>query len=685
MKTRMRRATPEELKSFEAGSLIIPPVSGGCGPSGPKTEAAPGAETKDYSAGMSLPEIRIEGYDWLSDEAIRSLTVEKLINYAIQQREVIALLVNDRQELVGTIMNFAERNNLLLRDVFGQKTDRLQTIIGTRPPKNSSSEESPSASVGEDKEEPVQKDDSDSRNGAGTGEPGDRGTPGQPEKEKRKPRRADGCMDKQCEGLPVVEKHVEYTDEELDAFFGRGNWHRQESNDRVVIEYVCLPRQIYVRKTVLHCYAADDPTAETVKKEMVTAPNPVQRVRTYSRLTEELLGYLFYQRYGMRLPWERIIADLRMDGLQLNPQQLEENTRYYYSILMSLLQRMWCILFSSGYIQIDETPVLIYDQKERIVRRCWFWVFTVSELYRTDKRVVLFVFAHGRGTDVLRKYLAEDHEYHGYATTDGHSPYHLIEKETGGAVRDTGCLNHLRTRLIRVIEVIPGLKKMSQEELDAIPAFRALDKLRIVFQKERLAKDMTAEERAAYRQDEVIPELENAFSELKQFQAEDYPQGSGMYEALTYLKNQEEHLMRFTEDGNIPLTNSNSERCNAFFGVLRSSSRLYGSDTMAETGAGWESLIQTARLATDHVDIYFQYLFACAVPFIREADLKKGIRHTAKTGLKELNECARNAFGDTSLDQFLPWSEEYKKYEARILKERMAVRQQVANAVPLVV
>ncbi|MBQ8092699.1 MAG: transposase [Clostridia bacterium] len=413
---------------------------------------------------------------------------------------------------------------------------------------------------------------------------------------------------------------------------------------------------------------------------MVVAPNPVIRLRDHSRTTPSLVAHFLHERFLLRLPWERVSADLERDGLSLPPQMLEENARFYYGFFTAVIQRMWYWLFLTGHIQIDETPVLMYDQKKSILYRRYFWVFTVSELYDTEKRVTIFVYAEGKDTSVLRKYLVEDHEYRGYATTDGHEPYHIIEKETGGAIRNTGCMNHLRTRLVRVLKAIPGLKDMSEEKLQQIPAYKALSELQIVFVKEKENEGMSADERTRYRLEHVMPELEKAFGVLAGLEADDQGQGSLMYKALTYRDNQQEYLKRFIEDGSIPLTNSNSERKFAFLALIRNVSRYIGSDVMGKTGAGWETLTQTAKAYTDHVDIYFQYLLDKAVPFIRNQDIENGVRHTAASNVEELEEKAQSYFNDEKMDCFMVWSPEYRAYEEECLKERLETAEILARA-----
>lgn len=676
MRRKAKKATPEETKRFEEDMRS-------------RTE---GGRTGTACSGERLC---LDDFSWLDDAVLASLSFDDLLSVSARYRDIITGMREDMELLTGAFRKVLERNNILITDIFGRKSEKLTVLLGGSRAAGSHGREDDGSdeedagetepvrsSDGDVHTEPVSSDGNDgSTEESGSGQD-DTGGTGQPEKTGRgwKPRRSAGCLNRQCRNVPVIERTIEITEDELEKIFGKGNYRRMESNDREIVEYEYIPRTVYVRKTILCAYEAVDKEDDQVRKEMAVAPNPVMRLRQNSRTTSSIVAHFMHERFLLRLPWERVSSGLERDGLALPPQMMEENARFYYGLFTAVIQRMWYWLFLTGHIQIDETPVLMYDQTTKVLYRRYFWVFTVSELYSTEKTVTIFVYAEGKDTGVLRKYLVQDHKYSGYTTTDGHEPYHIIEKETGGAIRNTGCLNHFRTRLARVLKAIPGLKNMPEEQLRQIPAYNALSGLQVVFRNEKETAGMSAEERTAYRLKYVMPELEKAFGVLAGLEADDYGQGSLMYKALTYRDNQQEYLKRFIEDGSIPLSNANSERRIAFLALIRNVSRYFGSDVMGKTGAGWETLTQTAKAHTDHVDIYFQYLLDEAVPFIRSEDSRKAVGHTARSSLEELEERSLSYFNDQRMDRFMTWSPEYRAYEAGCLKRRRDTAELLAGA-----
>lgn len=55
-----------------------------------------------------------------------------------------------------------------------------------------------------------------------------------------------------------------------------------------------------------------------------------ESLRSGSRTTPSLVAHFLHERFLLRLPWERVSADLERDGLLPPPQMLEENARFYY-------------------------------------------------------------------------------------------------------------------------------------------------------------------------------------------------------------------------------------------------------------------------------------------------------------------------------------------------------------------
>ena len=253
MRRKTKRATQEEIQAFENSMH---------------------RRTDDADGSCSQGDPCLCNFTWLDDTALSALPYDLLLKTAAQYRDIIIGLLEDRKELTGAFRTVLERNNILITDEFGKKSEKLSVLLGgsqsdSRAPRDEDIDDGEERSAfGED---PVKSFDRDAdkakdkqeepeactdTSGSGS-EDGHGQDDGEKEKKKEKkartwkPVRSKGCLEKQCRDLPAIQKVIEMKEEELEDIFGKGNYRRMESNDKEIIEYEYVPRTLYVRKTVL--------------------------------------------------------------------------------------------------------------------------------------------------------------------------------------------------------------------------------------------------------------------------------------------------------------------------------------------------------------------------------------------------------------------------------------------------
>ena len=98
--------------------------------------------------------------------------------------------------------------------------------------------------------------------------------------------------------------------------------------------------------------------------------------------------------------------------------------------------------------------------------------------------------------------------------------------------------------------------------------------------------------RKAYRQNVVLPLLEEYFAWLKTVHPE---KGSKLEDAVRYSLNQKQQLMAFLDHGDVPISNNLSENAIRPFVVGRKNRLFYDSVKGAESSAIVYSLVETAK------------------------------------------------------------------------------------------
>lgn len=250
---RKKRATAEEVKRFEESMRSA-------------------ADSKDQGInGTAGPEKRpcITDFSWLDDAVLESLSHDALLSVSIRYRDIITGMMEERKELTDAFLNLLERNNILLTDAFGRKSERLAVLLGGSRAAGGRGPEEDDGNTGEDgpvkssdrkteetgdghegqqesggstDESGTGQDSSTDEDGSGQDDSG--GTKNEKNARTWTPKRTKGCMETQCKGLPVVEKAIGMTKEDLEKIFGKGNFCHQESNDSVIIQYEYIPETL---------------------------------------------------------------------------------------------------------------------------------------------------------------------------------------------------------------------------------------------------------------------------------------------------------------------------------------------------------------------------------------------------------------------------------------------------------
>jgi transposase len=139
-------------------------------------------------------------------------------------------------------------------------------------------------------------------------------------------------------------------------------------------------------------------------------------------------------------------------------------------------------------------------------------------------------------------------------------------------------------------------------------AEEGLDFCNQLFAKERKAKDMTPEERFAFRLEHSQPILDAFLAWLHLQTAKVLPK-TALGQAITYCRNQWERLQGFLKDGRLEIDNNRSERSIKPFVIGRKNWLFANSARGATSSAIIYSLVETAKENGLNPFHYLTYLF----------------------------------------------------------------------------
>lgn len=449
-------------------------------------------------------------------------------------------------------------------------------------------------------------------------------------KRKKQPgKRAEVLKDLEHEAIPPHD----VSREELDRYFGEGNWRYFKDETYMRMRYV--PSQKIVEDHVVKVYVG---TGGLHQDEFLRGDRPADPIEN-SIATPSLIGAVINGKYALGLPYERIAAQLQADGIQISKQNLANWViRVYEDYLRPFCGRLKKELFTYHVNQSDETPVQVLhyagEKDNPAVRRAksYMWVHRSGEFY-TDRPVILYEYNKSRGADVPIAYYKG---YTGIIESDALQQYHILENRSPG-ITSANCWAHGRRSFA---DAIKAIGKTNEEAIKQSVAYKALTFIAAIYHIEGTLKELTPQERHRQRQEYVKPLVDAFFAWAKQEAETDATLPKGKTRSgLNYCIHQEKYLRVFLDEGEVPIDNSAAERAIRPFTVGRKNWLFFNTERGAEAGAGIYSIVETAK--ANHLNPFWYFTHILTV--LPELRRKYGTIDAAPVA---------------ELDRLLPWSKE---------------------------
>ena len=527
-----------------------------------------------------------------------------------QMADELKGLREENRQLKKQLEHTAAQNVLRANEIFGRQTEKTADLLSS--PENGGIAEDPLSedAVPEAVSGKPASPDAGKRNGVH----GRRG-------KRRKGKRAEDLS-----GLPRRTRY-EFDPEELDRIYGKDNWELVGWHETVKKAYI--PPIVYAEITCTPVLTVGP------DKQMACLP-PKGIVLPGSDATHALLAGIFNNKFCLHLPLNRQEAEFARFGTALSRQTMDNWViRFSKEAFFKVYEWMARLLKKSGCTQSDETTLLVIRDGRRAGRKSFMWVHITSELSECSP-VSVFCYEPDRSTDHLREFYDD---YVGQIICDAYCAYHTFENEQGGAVIICGCWMHARRRWAESLR-LRNVKGMTHEQIDALPEARALRLIGEIYKADQPLKGMSADERLAGRQTAVREKVEAYFAFLDEFNVADPGLPEKLADAVSYSLNQKEYLTRFLKSGTTPIDNGACERRIRSLAVGRGNWLFCTSPKGAEAAAIMYTIVETAKANGANVYYYLKFL-------LENAPLR-----------------SLPALSSHAMNELMPWSETYRKYEA---------------------
>ena len=350
-----------------------------------------------------------------------------------------------------------------------------------------------------------------------------------------------------------------------------------------------VPAKVQVIRHIRRKYAC--PCCE---QHVKTAPMPAQPIPK-STASPGMLAHVATSKYVDALPLYRQEAIFQRMGVDIPRATFANWMIQCGQLIQPLINLMREQLLAGPMVQMDETPVQVVKEPAKSAQsKSWIWV---SRGGPPRQPLVLYDYDPGRGKAVPQRLLDG---YQGYLQTDGYKAYREVGSQ--GAIIHVGCWAHARRKFDEANKAQGRGKK---------PAGRAMQGLAYIqklYRIERALKEAIPKERHAQRQEQARPVLEQLRAWLDKSLPQVPPQ-SAVGKALNYLHEEWPRLIRYLDDGLIPIDNNLTENAIRPFTVGRKNWLFSDSVKGIESGTNLYSLIQTAKANRLEPYQYLRHVF----------------------------------------------------------------------------
>jgi transposase len=290
-----------------------------------------------------------------------------------------------------------------------------------------------------------------------------------------------------------------------------------------------------------------------------------------------LLAWIAVCKYLDHLPLYRIEQIAARDGVPLARSTLGEWIGRIGVALQPLADRLAELLRQRSCLHADETPVRQLDPGSGKTKHAYLWAYR-SNVLDDAPGIVVFDYQTSRAGAHARAFLQE---WRGHLMVDDYVGYKALF--TAGPT-ELACLAHIRRKFFDV-HAASG-SPVAEEALRRIGQLYAI---------EQQAAGMTAQQRAALREQHAIPVLADLHAWLVATQRS-VAAGSGTAKAIEHALKRWPALQRYASSGSLPIDNNPVENAIRPIAIGKKNWLFAGSERAGRRAAAIQSLFATAKL-----------------------------------------------------------------------------------------
>jgi len=318
--------------------------------------------------------------------------------------------------------------------------------------------------------------------------------------------------------------------------------------------------------------------------------------------TSSLMAHVVVSKCVDHMPLFRQSKTFARDGLELSVSTLADWYGACAVALAPLALALKIQLLQSGMLHADETPITVLGKKGQ-TQRGYVWAYATG--VHDPIQAVVFELKEGRSGQHARDFLClspprdgpwctadpPGMPWSGYLLVDDYAGYKALFAASSagtaaGGVTELGCWAHVRRKFHELH--IASKSALAQTALEHIGALYGLER-------EMKESGLSLTEVQLRREREAKPRLQALYEWLMATRSK-VPHGTATAKAIDYAIKRWPALVRYCEDGSLPLDNNRIENLIRPWALGRKNWLFSGSLAAGQRAADIMSLLQTAKL-----------------------------------------------------------------------------------------
>jgi transposase len=337
------------------------------------------------------------------------------------------------------------------------------------------------------------------------------------------------------------------------------------------------PARFYVNQYVQLKYACP-----CEQSGVMTAEKPIQPIEK-SNAEPELVAFVAVSRFDDHSPYYRQEhGQLRRAGVEISRSTQCDWMRQIAAFCRPLYDLMHTLVLRSKLLGTDDTPVPVLVPGRGKTQEARMWAYRGDHNYPFN----VFDFTMTRQRAGPLKFLRRDEQskaeegFRGYLQADAYAGYDVLFRL--GGILEVGCWAHARRKFFEA------------KETDLARGLEALARIKLLYEVEDAARELSSAERLAVRQERTAPLLASLKTWLDEQSGRALPR-SAMGEAMAYTLSNWTALTRYAGDGDLPIDNNAVERMLKLIGIGRKNWMFAGSERGGQTAAVLFTIISSAK------------------------------------------------------------------------------------------